>query len=422
MTQKLHPATIAVTGGFLNDAATGATNPPLYLSNAYQFKSADSAANLFNLEEAGYIYTRMHNPTTTVLEERLAALEGGAGAVATATGHFAELMVFAALCAAGDEILASSRLYGGTINMLGTALKRFGITTRFADQRQPETWEALINENTKVIYLETLANPDSSIPDFEAISKIARKHRIPLVVDNTMATPWLFRPGEWGADVVVHSTTKYLCGNASVMGGVAIDIGSFDWEASGRFPQLTEPDGSYHGLSFSKAFGNQALAAYMRTKVLRDYGGTPSPFNSYITLSGIQTLHLRMPRHVENARAVADFLKSHPAVKSVSYSGMKEHKDYDLAVKYFPQGPGGLLTFEVESYEKAKKLIESIKLCIHAVNVGDARTVLTHPASTTHRQATAEQLAAAGISPSTIRLSAGIEDVRDIIADLEQAM
>ena len=420
--RKYHPATIAVTGGFQNDSETGATNPPLCLSNAYQFKNAEHAADLFNLETAGYIYTRMHNPTTTVLEDRLTALENGAGTVATSTGHFAELMVFSALCATGDEIIASSRLYGGTVNMLATALARFGITTRFADQRKPESWEALINDKTKVLYMEALANPDSSIPDFEKFAELAKKHKVVLVVDSTITTPWLFRPGEVGANVVIHSTTKYICGNASVMGGAAVDIGNFDWEASGRYPQLTEADSSYHGLSFSKAFGSAALAVYMRTKVLRDFGGTPSPFNSLMILNGLQTLHLRMPRHVENAGIIASTLKEHKNVKSVSYPGLSEHIDHALALKYFKRGPGGLLTIEAESYEKAKKLIESVKLCIHAVNVGDARTVLTHPASTTHRQATEAQLAAAGITPATVRISAGIEDVRDILEDITQGL
>ncbi len=414
--------TIAVTGGFTSDMETGATNVPIHMSNAYQFKSAENAAGLFNLTEGGYIYTRLHNPTTSVLEERIAMLENGVAAVATASGHFAELMVFASLCRSGDEIVASSRLYGGTINMMATSLKRFGITVHFADQRRPETWEALINSRTKALYMETLANPDSSIPDFEAFAKIASKHNIPLIVDNTMATPYLFRPADFGANIVVHSTTKYLCGNASAMGGVAVDIGNFDWK-KGNFPELTAPDSSYHGMVFDDAFGKAALAVYMRTKVMRDFGGCPSPFNSFLTLQGIQTLHLRMPRHVQNAEALAKFLETDSHVDAVSYPGLKSHRDHHLAQKYMPKGAGGLLSFEVKGgYDNAKKIIENIKLCVHATNVGDARTVFTHPASTTHRQASEEQLKNAGISPAMIRVSLGIEDIDDIIEDLKQAM
>ncbi len=415
--------TIAVTGGFRSDPVTGATNVPLYLSNAYQFKSAESAANLFDLTEPGYIYTRMHNPTTSVLEERLAMLEGGVASVATASGQFAELLAIATLCGQGDEIIASSKLYGGTFNLFNSSLRRLGINVRFADQTDPAAWRKLINDRTKAFYLESLANPDSSIPDFEVFSSIAKKHSLPVMVDNTMATPALFRPVDAGANIVLHSSTKYLGGNGTVMGGALVDLGNFDWAASGRFPGFVEPDTSYHGVEFAKTFGSAAFAVKARVQGLRDFGGTPAPFNSFMILLGIQTLHLRMPQHVANARAVAEFLSRHSMVESVGYPELPTHPDHKWAKKYFPNGAGSLLTFNIKGgYESAKRFIEGTKLCVHATNVGDARTIITHPASTTHRQMSESQLATAGITKNLIRVSAGIEDPADIIADMEQAL
>ena len=415
--------TIAVTGGFHSDQTTGATNVPLYLSNAYQFKSAESAANLFDLTEPGYIYTRMHNPTTSVLEERLAMLEGGTASVATASGQAALFLIIFTLCKEGDEIVASSKLYGGTLNLLNISLKRLGIKVRFADQTNPAAWEKLITDQTKGLYLECLTNPDSSIPDFEAFSAIAAKYGIPMIVDNTMATPALFRPIDTGANIVLHSSTKYLSGNGAVMGGAAVDLGNFDWAASGRFPNFVEHDASYHGVEFAKTFGNQAFAAKARVQGLRDFGGTPSPFNSFLTILGIQTLHLRMPRHVANAKAAAEFLSRDKAVELVSYPELPTHPDHKWAKKYFPKGAGAMLTFNIKGgYESAKRFIEGLKLCVHATNVGDARTVVTHPASTTHRQLSEEQLAAAGIAKNLIRITVGIEDVADILDDIKQAL
>jgi O-acetylhomoserine (thiol)-lyase len=415
--------TIAVAGGFHSDPATGSTNVPIHLSNAFQFKSADSAANLFNLTESGYIYTRMHNPTTTVFEERIAALEGGTGAVAASSGQFAELMVFTALCKAGDEIVASDKLYGGTANLLSNTLKRFNITVKTADQNDPSSWDRLVTDKTKVFYMESVANPDCSIPDFEGITAVARKHNIPVVVDNTMTTPYLFRPKEFGANVVIHSSTKYICGNGSAMGGVAVELGNFDWASGERFPEFNEPDASYHGIKFADTFKNSALAVKMRVQILRDFGGVISPFNSYIMLMGLQTLHLRMPRHVENAKRVAEFLKTHPNVDKVIAPELDTHPDNAKAKKYMPKGAGALVSFEVKGgYDAAQKVIERVLLCVHATNLGDARTIITHPASTTHRQLSAEKLEAAGISKSFLRLSVGIEDATDIIADLRQAL
>lgn len=423
MADNLKFATIAVTGDFFADGETGATVPPLYLTNAYQFKNADYAADLFDLKEYGHIYTRLSNPTTDILEKRIAALEGGVSAVAASSGMASELLVLSTLCRQGDEIVASSKLYGGTLNLLNVSLKKFGINTVFVDQSDISAWENAITDKTKAFYVETLTNPDSSVPDFDAIAAIAEKNGIPFIVDNTMATPYLFRPVEHGANIVVHSTTKYLSGSGSVMGGIAVDLGNFDWEKSGRFPDFTEPDESYHGVSFTKSFGKSALAVRMRTTILRDFGGVISPFNSYITMLGLQTLHLRMQAHVENAVKIAEFLKNHKNVKDVKYAGFQDHPDYLLARKYLKKGAGSLLTFKVAGgYEKAKSFIESLKLCVHATNVGDSRTVITHPASTTHRQATSEQLIKAGISKDMIRVSVGIEDADDIIDDLRQAL
>ncbi|MDR2869528.1 MAG: O-acetylhomoserine aminocarboxypropyltransferase/cysteine synthase [Deferribacteraceae bacterium] len=415
--------TIAVTGGFSFDPETGATNPPLHLSNAYQFKSAEHAANLFDLTEAGHIYTRLHNPTTDVLEARLAELEGGTAAVATASGHAAEMMLFLELCGAGDEIVASNRLYGGTMNIFAATLPKYGIRTSFADQNDPAAWEALVTDKTKLFYMECLANPDSGIPDFDGIIAVAKKHGIVVVIDNTFATPYLFRPIDVGANLVVHSTTKYLCGNGTVMGGAVVDLGNFDWAAHAkRYPDFSTPDASYHGVVFAETFKDTALATRLRLKALRDMGATPSPFNSYLTLMGIQTLPLRMARHVENAYRVALWLSTHPKVKSVSYPGVLGHAQHELAKKYFPKGPGGLFTFEAQDYDTAKRVIESVKLCLHAANLGDTRTILTHPASTTHRQSSPEKLGTMGISREMVRVSVGIEDADDIIEDLAQAL
>ena len=385
MDKKLSIDTIAVHSTYKPDS-TGATNPPLYLSNAYKYEDTQHAADLFDLKREGYIYTRLHNPTTTVLEETVAALEGGVAAVATSSGHFAEVMLLTSLASQGDEIIASNCLYGGTINMFSTTFKKFGITVKFADQDDASSFEALVTDKTKAIYIEALANPASDIPDFDAIAQIAQKHRLPLIVDSTCATPYLFRAKEHGAAAVIHSCTKFLGGHGDVMGGIAVDLGTFDWASSGRFPNFTEPDTSYHGVIYAKDFGPAALAVKMRAGAMRDMGGTPSPFNSLALLQGMQTLHLRMERHVENAKKIALWLQDHPKVSWVNYGGLEGNKNYELAKKYFPKGPGAMLTFGVKGgLEQGKNFIEKASLAIHAANLGDVKTIITHPASTTHR-------------------------------------
>ncbi len=422
MKEKLSIDTIAVHGAYRPDA-TGSTNPPLYLSNAYKFRDAKHAADLFDLNAEGYIYTRLHNPTTSLLEETVAALEGGVAAVAASTGHFAEFMLLTSLAGKGDEIIASDCLYGGTINMFSSTFRRFGINVKFARQDDPASFEALVTDKTKAVYIEAIANPASDIPDFEAISRIAERHGLPLIVDNTCATPYLFRPVEYGAAAVIHSCTKFLGGHGSVMGGVAVDLGVFDWVASGRFPEFTEPDPSYHGVVYSKDFGSSALAVKMRAGAMRDVGGSPSPYNSMAILQGIQTLHLRMERHVENTRKLAEWLKGSDRVAWVNYPGLPGNKNFALAEKYFPKGPGAMLTFGVKGgVEAGRRFIEKVSLCVHAANLGDVKTIVTHPASTTHRQLTSRQRVSAGVPDDLIRVAVGIESAEDIISDFEQAL
>ena len=422
MSNKLSVDTIAVHGTYKPDA-TGATNPPLYLSNAYKYEDTQHAADLFDLKRVGYIYTRLHNPTTSVLEETVAALEGGVAAVATSSGHFAEVMLLTCLASNGDEIIASDCLYGGTINMFSTTFKKFGINVKFARQDDISSFEALITDKTKAIYIEALANPASDIPDFDAISNVAKKYGLPLIVDSTCATPYLFRAKDHGAAAVIHSCTKFLGGHGNVMGGIAVDLGTFDWAASGRFPNFTEPDESYHGVVYAKDFGPMALAVKMRAGAMRDMGGTPSPYNSMALLQGIQTLHLRMARHVENAQKLARWLQTNPKVAWVNYGGLPGNKNYDLAKKYFKKGPGAMLTFGVKGgLEQGRSFIEKARLAIHAANLGDVKTIITHPASTTHRQLSPEQRLKAGVPDDLIRVSVGIEDIDDIINDFAQAL
>lgn len=422
MKEKLSIDTIAVHGAYRPDV-TGSTNPPLYLSNAYKFRDAKHAADLFDLNAEGYIYTRLHNPTTSLLEETVAALEGGVAAVAASTGHFAEFMLLTSLAGKGDEIIASDCLYGGTINMFSSTFRRFGINVKFARQDDPASFEALVTDKTKAVYIEAIANPASDIPDFEAISRIAERHGLPLIVDNTCATPYLFRPVEYGAAAVIHSCTKFLGGHGSVMGGIAVDLGVFDWAASGRFPEFTEPDPSYHGVVYSKDFGSSALAVKMRAGAMRDVGGSPSPYNSMAILQGIQTLHLRMERHVENTRKLAEWLKGSDRVAWVNYPGLPGNKNFALAEKYFTKGPGAMLTFGVKGgVEAGRRFIEKVSLCVHAANLGDVKTIVTHPASTTHRQLTSRQRVSAGVPDDLIRVAVGIESAGDIISDFEQAL
>ncbi|MFZ6026272.1 MAG: O-acetylhomoserine aminocarboxypropyltransferase/cysteine synthase family protein [Chloroflexota bacterium] len=416
-TRQLH-------AGYTPDAATGSRAVPIYQTTSYQFKDTEHAANLFALKELGNIYTRLQNPTTDVLEQRLADLEGGVGALAASSGHAAQAQAILTLLNAGDHIVSSSRLYGGTYNQFKYTLAKLGIETTFVDPRNPEDFAAAIRPNTKILYGETLGNPDISVFPFEEVAAIARKHNLVLMIDNTFATPYLFRPFEWGANVITHSTTKFIGGHGTSIGGAIVDGGNFDWR-SGKFPNFTEPDPSYHGLVYAdlESAGLPPFIIKARVQVLRDIGACQSPFNSWQTIQGIETLSLRMDRHVQNAQAVAEHLEKHPQVGWVKYPGLKSHPDYTRAQKYLPKGPGAIMGFGVKGgLEAGKQFIERLQLFSHLANVGDARSLAIHPASTTHSQLSAEDQISAGVSPDFIRLSIGLEDIEDILWDLDQAL
>lgn len=403
------------------DPTTGSRATPIYQTTSYQFRDTEHAANLFALSEMGNIYTRIMNPTSDVLEQRIADLEGGVGALAASSGHSAQLMAFLTLCQSGDHIVSSSRLYGGTFAQFNYTLPRIGITVTFVDPNKPEEFEAAIQPNTKLLYGETIGNPDSTVFHFEEVSAIAAAHKLPLVIDNTFATPYLCRPFEWGASIVTHSTTKYLGGHGTTIGGIIVDGGNFDW-TSGRFPNFTEPDASYHGLIYAD-LGAPAFILKARVQVLRDVGACQAPFNSWTTLQGIETLSLRMDRHVSNAEAVAQHLEQHPLVTWVKYPSLASHPDHALAQKYLPKGAGGVMGFGIKGGSQAgSAFINNLKLISHVANVGDAKTLAIHPASTTHSQLNEQELAQAGASPDFVRLSVGIEDVDDILWDLDQAL
>jgi len=416
-TRQLHAGQVA-------DPTTGAVAVPIYQTTSYQFKSTEHAANLFALKELGNIYTRIMNPTTDVLEKRLADLEGGLGALEVSSGHAAQALTVLSLCVAGDHIVSSSRLYGGTYNQFNYTFPRIGIDVTFVDPSVPADFEQAIRPNTKIIYGETLGNPDIAVFPFEEVAEIAKNHQIPLVIDNTFATPYLFRPFEWGAHIVTHSTTKFIGGHGTSLGGAIVDGGKFDWH-NPLFPNFTLPDPSYHGLVYADlpAVGLPAFITKARVQVLRDYGSSQSPFNSFLTIQGLETLSLRMDRHVQNAQAVAEFLEKHPRVSWVKYPGLQSHPDYARARKYFPKGPGAILGFGIQGGASAgRKFIESLQLFSHLANVGDARSLAIHPATTTHSQLTEEQQISAGVTPDFIRLSIGIEDIDDILWDLNQAL
>jgi O-acetylhomoserine (thiol)-lyase len=422
--RKFGFATRQLHAGYSPDPTTGSRAVPIYQTTSYQFKSTEHAANLFALKELGNIYTRIMNPTTDVLEQRIADLEGGVGALATSSGHAAQAQAIFTLCNAGDHIVSSSRLYGGTYNQFHYTLPKLGIEVTFVDPTDPQNFEKAIRPNTKILYGETLGNPDIAVFPFEEVAEIAKKHKIVLMIDNTFATPYLFRPFEWGANIIVHSTTKFIGGHGTSIGGVIVDGGNFDW-TSGRYPNFTEPDPSYHGLVYASltSVGLPPFAIKARVQVLRDIGGCQSPFNSWQTIQGIETLSLRIERHVQNAQAVAEFLEKHPKVSWVMYPGLKSHPDYERAKKYLPKGPGAILGFGIKGgAEAGKKFIDSLQLFSHLANVGDARSLAIHPATTTHSQLTAEQQVTAGVSPDFIRLSVGIEDIDDILWDLNQAL
>ena len=401
------------------DPATDSRAVPIYATTSYVFKDSDQAAGRFGLSEGGNIYTRLMNPTSDVFEKRIAALEGGIGALATASGSAAITYAVQNIERAGDHIVSSENLYGGTYNLFANTLKDQGLNTTFVDPSDPANFEAAIQDNTKLLYAETLGNPNSDVIDIEQIAEIAHKHGIPLIVDSTFATPYLLRPIEHGADVVVHSATKFIGGHGTVMGGVVVDSGKFDW-TNGKFPGLSEPNPSYHGIVFTDACGDAAYITKLRTTLMRDQGAVISPFNSFLLLQGLETLSLRVERHVENALKVVDYLKNHPQVEKVNHPTLAQGKDKELYNRYFPKGAGSIFTFEIKGgADKARKFTESLELFSLLANVADVKSLVIHPASTTHSQLSEEELLASGITPSTVRLSIGTEHIDDIIADLE---
>ncbi len=403
------------------DPATDARAVPIYATTSYVFKDSATASGRFALTEPGNIYTRLMNPTTSAFEERISALEGGAGALATSSGSAAITYAVQNIALAGDHIVSSTNLYGGTYNLFANTLKEQGISTTFVNPANPENFEKAIRENTKLLYAETLGNPNSDVIDIEAIAEIAHRHGIPLIVDNTFATPYLLRPIEHGADIVVHSATKFIGGHGTVMGGVVVDSGNFDWTQNDKFPGISKPNPSYHGVIFSEACGNIAYIMKLRTTLMRDQGATVSPFNSFLLLQGLETLSLRVERHVENALKVVDFLKNHPQVEKVNHPSLETGTQKELYNKYFPNGAGSIFTFEIKgNSETAKQFTESLELFSLLANVADVKSLVIHPASTTHSQMTEEELLSAGIKPNTIRLSIGTEHIDDIIADLSR--
>jgi O-acetylhomoserine (thiol)-lyase len=414
--------TLALHAGQQADPTTGARAVPIYATTSYQFQDTDHAARLFGLQEFGNIYTRIMNPTTDVLEQRIAALEGGVGALALSSGQAAETLSILNIAGAGDNIVSSSDLYGGTYNLFRHTLPKLGITTRFVDARDFEGFRKAIDGRTKAFFLELIGNPKLDVLDLERIAAIAHEQGVPVIVDATTATPYLCRPFEWGADIIVHSATKYIGGHGTVIAGLLVDSGKFDW-ANGRFPEFTEPDPSYHGLVYTKAFGPLSYILKARVQLLRDIGAAVSPFNAFLLLQGLETLPLRMERHSQNALAVARYLKEHSKVAWVNYPGLPESPGYALAQKYLPKGQSGIVGFGIKGGRAAgRKLIDGLKLFSHLANIGDAKSLAIHPASTTHSQLTVEEQGLTGVTDDYVRLSVGIETIGDIIADLEQAL
>ena len=424
MTNTLGFDTRAIHAGSAPDPTTGARATPIYQTTSYAFENVAHAASLFNLEKVGYIYTRLTNPTTAVLQERIASLEGGAGAVATSSGHAAQLLTLFALLSPGDEFIAANQLYGGTINQFSNSFPQaFGWKATFVDGTDAENFRRALTPKTKAIFIESIANPGGIIFDLEAIGKIAQEAAIPLIVDNTMATPYLYRPIELGATLVIHSTTKFISGNGTSIGGIVVDSGTFDWKASGKYPALSEPNSGYHGLVFADAFGPLAFTFYGIAAGLRDLGTNQQPLNSFLTLLGLETLSLRMERHNSNALQVAKFLENHSQVTWISYSGLESSPYYQNGKKYTPLGCGAVMTFGIKGgYEAGIKMVENVRLFSHLANIGDVRSLIIHPASTTHRQVAPEQLADSGAGPDVVRLSIGLETIDDIISDLDQAL
>ncbi len=414
--------TLAVHAGAQPDPATGARATPIYQTTAFVFEDADHAAALFNLQVFGNVYTRLMNPTNAVLEEKVAALENGRAGLACASGHAAQLLTFHTLMSPGDEIVSARQLYGGSINQFNQSFAKFDWRVKWADTTNPDSFKPLITDRTKAIYAESIANPGGLITDIEALAKIAHDAGVPLIIDNTLASPYLIRPIEWGADIVLHSATKFLGGHGNSMAGVIVDGGKFDW-GSGKFPTLSEPNPSYHGMRMWETFGDMAFAITTRVFALRDLGPALSPMNAFLVLTGTETLPLRMQRHCDNAMIVAKWLKANPKVEWVNYAGLPDNASYKLHQKYCPKGAGSVFTFGLKGgYEAGIKLVNSVKLFSHVANIGDTRSLIIHPASTTHRQLSDEDRAKAGAGNDVVRLSIGIEDTADIIADLEQAL
>ena len=415
--------TLAIHAGAAPDAATGARATPIYQTTSFVFDDVDHAASLFGLQAFGNIYSRIGNPTCAVLEERVAALEGGTAALAVASGHAAEFLVMHALMQSGDEFVAAKKLYGGSINQFNHSYKNFGWNVVWADSDDPSTFEAAITPKTKAIFVESIANPGGVIVDLQAISAIAKRHNIPLIVDNTMASPYLIRPFEYGADIIVHSATKFLGGHGNSIGGVIVDGGAFNWTGDDRYPMLSKPRPEYGGMVLGETFGNFGFAIACRVLGLRDLGPALSPFNAFMILQGIETLPLRMQRHSDNALAVAEHLQAHDKVAWVSYPGLRTDRYHNLAKQYCPKGAGAMFTFGLKGgYDAGVKLVSNLRLFSHLANIGDTRSLVIHPASTTHRQLTDEQRAQAGAGSEVVRLSIGIEDKEDLIADLDRAL
>ena len=423
MSETLGFDTLQVHAGSRPDPATGARQVPIYQTTAYVFRDADHAAKLFNLQEVGYIYSRLTNPTVSALAERVAALEGGAGAVCCSSGHAAQIMALFPLMQPGCNVVAANKLYGGTIQQLGNTIRKFGWSAKFVDFDDLAAVEAAVDENTRAIFCESIANPGGYITDLDAIAKIANKVGLPLIVDNTSASPYLCNPIKHGATLVVHSATKYLTGNGTVTGGIVVDSGKFDWSASGKFPSLAAPEPAYHGLNFHAALGGMAFTFHSIAVGLRDLGMTMNPQGAHYTLMGIETLSLRMERHVANAKKVAEWLEKDKRIETVTYAGLPSSPYNSRVARICPKGAGALFTFAVKGgYDACVKLIDSVKLFSHVANLGDARSLIIHSASTTHRQLSPEQQIAAGAGPNVVRVSIGIEDAADIIADLDQAL
>ncbi len=415
--------TLAIHAGASPDPATGARSTPIYQTTAYVFDDVDHAASLFNLQTYGYLYSRLTNPTVSVVEERVASLEGGRGAIAVASGHAAQLLAFFSFMEPGDQFVTSNKLYGGSITQFGRSFKKFGWDAIFVDPDDPENFRRSLTPKCKAIFVESLSNPTGVVADLEAIAALAHEAGCLFIVDNTMASPYICRPMRWGADLVIHSTTKFLSGHGNAMGGIVVDSGRFDWAQNDKFKSLTEPEPAYHGLRFYETFGDLALTVHGHAVGLRDLGSTMAPLNAFLTITGIETLPLRMERHVQNAQAVAEYLASHPAVSWVAYAGLPQSKYHKLAKKYLPKGAGSVFTFGVKGgYRAGVTLVEGVELFSHLANVGDTRSLIIHPASTTHRQLTEEQQIAAGAGPDVVRLSIGLESIADIIGDLEQGL